>query len=94
MVFVIVIVMVPVSSLGIISWLERPAQETGKEQRAGEWDVWQTSLHNPPFAEYARLCGAYGQRVTTAAELDDALAKALAHPGPALVEVITDVDLV
>ncbi|MCH9670396.1 MAG: Rieske 2Fe-2S domain-containing protein [Gammaproteobacteria bacterium] len=65
-----------------------------KEQRAGEWDVWQTSLHNPPFAEYARLCGAYGQRVTTAAELDDALAKALAHPGPALVEVITDVDLV
>jgi hypothetical protein len=21
-----------------------------KEQRAGEWDVWQTSLHNPDFA--------------------------------------------
>ena len=24
-----------------------------KEQRAGEWDVWQTSLHNPDFAQYA-----------------------------------------
>ena len=21
-----------------------------KEQRAGEWDVWQTSLHNPDFS--------------------------------------------
>src|SRR4029079_18462978 len=29
-----------------------------KEQRAGEWDVWQTSLHNPDFAAYARNCGA------------------------------------
>ena len=25
-----------------------------------EWDVWQTSLHNPDFAAYARLCGAHG----------------------------------
>jgi len=24
-----------------------------KEQRAGEWDVWQTSLHNPDFAAFA-----------------------------------------
>ena len=29
-----------------------------KEQRAAEWDVWQTSLHNPDFAAYAQLCGA------------------------------------
>jgi pyruvate oxidase len=29
-----------------------------KEQRAGEWDVWETGLHNPNFAEYAELCGA------------------------------------
>ena len=44
-----------------------------KEQRAGEWDVWQTSLHNPDFSEYAELCGALGIRVTAADELDDAL---------------------
>jgi len=65
-----------------------------KEQRAAEWDVWQTSLHNPNFAEYARVCGAYGARVTEAAQLDDALAAAFAHNGPALVEVMTDADLV
>ena len=28
-----------------------------KEQRDGEWKVWQTSLHNPSFADYATLCG-------------------------------------
>ena len=27
-----------------------------KEQRAGEWDVWATDLHNPDFAAYAELC--------------------------------------
>ncbi len=61
-----------------------------KEQRAGEWDVWQTSLHNPDFSKYAELCGALGIRVTKAEELDAAFERALAHRGPALVEVMTD----
>ena len=61
-----------------------------KEQRAAEFDVWQTSLHNPSFAEFAELCGAMGRQVTAADELDTALSEALAHPGPALVEVLTD----
>lgn len=65
-----------------------------KEQRAGRWHVWQTSLHNPNFAEYARACGSLGLRVTAAGDLDAALREALAHPGPALVEVMTDVELV
>jgi thiamine pyrophosphate-dependent acetolactate synthase large subunit-like protein/nitrite reductase/ring-hydroxylating ferredoxin subunit len=65
-----------------------------KEQRAAEWDVWQTSLHNPNFAEYARTCGAHGTRVTDASQLDDALSAAFGHDGPALVEVMTDPDLV
>ena len=65
-----------------------------KEQRAAEWDVWQTSLHNPNFAEYARVCGAHGVRVTEASQLDDALAAAFAHDGPSLVEVMTDPELV
>jgi thiamine pyrophosphate-dependent acetolactate synthase large subunit-like protein len=64
-----------------------------KEQRAGMWDVWETSLHNPSFAAYAEISGALGIRVTGAAELDDAIGRALAHDGPALVEVITDPDL-
>jgi thiamine pyrophosphate-dependent acetolactate synthase large subunit-like protein/nitrite reductase/ring-hydroxylating ferredoxin subunit len=65
-----------------------------KEQRAGNWDVWQTSLHNPDFSAYAELCGAMGIRVTKADDLDAAFEKALSHPGPALVEVMTDAELV
>ena len=65
-----------------------------KEQRAGDWEVWQTSLHNPDFAEYATICGALGIRVTTADELDDALQRAIAHRGPSLVEVLADPELV
>ncbi|WP_372789212.1 thiamine pyrophosphate-dependent enzyme [Paraconexibacter sp.] len=65
-----------------------------KEQRAGEWDVWQTSLHNPDFAAYARDCGALGLRVERAQDLDGALAEAFAHDGPATVVVRCDADLV
>jgi thiamine pyrophosphate-dependent acetolactate synthase large subunit-like protein len=65
-----------------------------KEQRAGDWEVWQTSLHNPDFAEYVKLCGGLGVRVIKPGELDDALAAAIAHPGPALVEVVSDPDLI
>ncbi|MFK7920218.1 MAG: thiamine pyrophosphate-binding protein [Ilumatobacter sp.] len=65
-----------------------------KEQRAAELDVWQTSVHNPSFGEFAQLCGAWGARVTKASELDAALNAALAHDGPAIVEIITDALLV
>ncbi len=65
-----------------------------KEQRAGNWEVWQTSLHNPEFAAYAELCGALGIRVTQADNLDAAFEKAMSHAGPALVEVMTDAELV
>ena len=65
-----------------------------KEQRAGEWDVWQTTLHNPSFAAYAELCGAQGIRVERREELEAAIAAALAHDGPSLVEVVQDAELV
>jgi thiamine pyrophosphate-dependent acetolactate synthase large subunit-like protein/nitrite reductase/ring-hydroxylating ferredoxin subunit len=65
-----------------------------KEQRAGRWDVWQTSLHNPSFAAYAEISGALGIRVEKAADLDAAIGQALEHDGPALVEVMSDPDLV
>ncbi len=65
-----------------------------KEQRSGNWDVWQTSLHNPNFATYATNCGALGIRVTNSGDLDDDLARALAHKGPALVEIISDAELI
>ena len=65
-----------------------------KEQRAGEWPVWQTSLHNPSFAAYAKLCGGYGMRVKSPEKLREALDEALAQDSPALIEIIADVDLI
>jgi len=65
-----------------------------KEQRAAEWEVWQTSLHNPDFAAFAELCGVRGTRVTELDALDAAVAEAIAHPGPALVDIVTDALLV
>lgn len=64
-----------------------------KEQRVAEFPVWQTELVNPSFAGFARSCGGMGERVKTREELDEALAKAIAHKGPALVEVMTDAEL-
>ena len=65
-----------------------------KEQKAGNWHVWQTSLHNPNFSEYATLCGAKGIRVTTNSELDQAIQEALAFEGPSLVEIMSDAELI
>jgi pyruvate oxidase len=65
-----------------------------KEQRSADYDVWQTSLHNPSFAEFAESCGALGIRVTDAHELEGALAEALAHEGPATVEILANPMLV
>ncbi len=65
-----------------------------KEQRSGNWDVWQTSLHNPNFAAYAELCGAWSVRVNEKTELENALADALGQQGPSMVEIITDSELI
>ncbi len=65
-----------------------------KEQRAGEWPVWQTSLHNPSFAAFANLCGGRGIPVKSTEKLRPALQEALAHDGPSLVEIVTDADLI
>lgn len=65
-----------------------------KEQRDGKFDVWQTELHNPDFAEFAKLCGGHGRRVENAENLAPAIEEALAYDGPALVEVMTDPMLV
>ncbi|MEM9267723.1 MAG: thiamine pyrophosphate-dependent enzyme, partial [Pseudomonadota bacterium] len=65
-----------------------------KEQRSGEWPVWETSLVNPSFAAFARLCGAHGAKVTSSSDLKPAFEEALAHKGPALVEIMTDPELI
>ena len=65
-----------------------------KEQRAGNWQVWQTSLHNPSFAEFANSCGGLGIRVKKSADLHQGLTKALEYNGPSLGEIITDPELI
>ncbi|MEO1328281.1 MAG: thiamine pyrophosphate-binding protein [Pseudomonadota bacterium] len=65
-----------------------------KEQRAGDFEVWQTDLINPSFAAFARLCGGHGVKVTAAGELEEAIRTALAFKGPALVEIMSDMELV
>jgi thiamine pyrophosphate-dependent acetolactate synthase large subunit-like protein len=65
-----------------------------KEQRGAEYDVWQTSLHNPDFAEFAELCGGRGLRVSKATELDAAIKLALDHKGPSIVQIDADPMLV
>jgi pyruvate dehydrogenase (quinone) len=49
-----------------------------------------TEVQNPNFAAVAAAMGLYGERVETAEDLPGALERAMAHPGPALVDVTTD----
>lgn len=65
-----------------------------KEQKSGEWPVWETSLHNPSFAAFAKLCGGHGRKVTDSAKLSEVIADALTKDGPGLVEIMSDADLI
>ena len=49
-----------------------------------------TVLHNPDLAAVARAMGLHGVRVEDPAELDGAVQEALAHPGPVLLDVVTN----
>jgi pyruvate dehydrogenase (quinone) len=49
-----------------------------------------TTLENPNFAELARAVGLHGARVEDPAELPGAVESALAHDGPALVDVVVN----
>jgi pyruvate oxidase len=64
-----------------------------KEQVAGDFPVWHTSLHNPDWAAYAELCGATGIKVTSRDQLPDAMARMFATEGPVLLHVEQDAAL-
>ncbi|KAG4078614.1 hypothetical protein HA402_008978 [Bradysia odoriphaga] len=59
------------------------------EMKAGGYLTDGTDLHNPDFAAIANAAGIKGIRVEKASELDAALQELLAHPGPALLDVVT-----
>ena len=48
-----------------------------------------TDLANPDFAAVARAIGLHGIRVERSADLEDGVRTALAHDGPAVVDVVT-----
>jgi thiamine pyrophosphate-dependent acetolactate synthase large subunit-like protein/nitrite reductase/ring-hydroxylating ferredoxin subunit len=64
-----------------------------KEQVAGDFAVWHTSLHNPDWAAYAELCGATGIKVTDRHHLPDAMKALFAAEGPALLHIEQDAAL-
>ncbi|MEN8704853.1 MAG: thiamine pyrophosphate-dependent enzyme [Nocardioides marinisabuli] len=51
-----------------------------------------TVLHNPDLAAVAEAVGVHGIRVEDPHDLDDAVRRALAHPGPVLLDVVTNPD--
>ncbi len=63
-----------------------------KEQREGQFDVWQTDLSNPKFSEFAKSCGMIGLRVENSSEIGVNMNQLFQAEGPALLEIVTDPD--
>jgi len=62
------------------------------EQEQGGLPEFGTVLANPDLAAVARAIGLHGVRVEGPEELDGAVEAALSHPGPVLLDVITNPD--
>ncbi|SEB71099.1 pyruvate dehydrogenase (quinone) [Paramicrobacterium humi] len=60
------------------------------EMKAAGILTYGTGLENPNFADVANAMGIRGFRVERSADLKGALREALAHDGPALVDVVTE----
>lgn len=65
-----------------------------KEQRSGGFKVFATNMHNPDFAGFANGCGALGIKAENRDALEEGMKKVINHKGTALLEIITDVNLV
>ncbi|UTI66300.1 thiamine pyrophosphate-binding protein [Paraconexibacter antarcticus] len=60
------------------------------EQEQGGLPEFGTQLANPDLAAVARALGLHGVRVEDPAGLDDALREVFAHPGPVLLDAVTN----
>ena len=60
------------------------------EQMVGGYPFWGTEMHNPDFSAVAKAMGFHAERVEVKAEVDSAMERAFAYPGPALVDITTD----
>jgi pyruvate dehydrogenase (quinone) len=60
------------------------------EQMVGGYPFWGTEMHNPDFSAVAKAIGFHAERVERKADIDPAIERAFAHPGPALLDITTD----
>ncbi len=60
------------------------------EQEGRGLPEYETGLHNPDFAEFARICGGDGVRVTEPGELEKAIREGLYSATPFIVDVVID----
>jgi len=54
------------------------------------YQPWGTDVKNPDFGAVASAVGLHGERVEHAADIRPAIERAFAHPGPALIDFVTD----
>ena len=54
------------------------------------YQPWGTDVKNPDFGAVASAVGLHGERVEKAADIQPAIERAFAHPGPALIDFVTD----
>src|SRR5262249_10806140 len=74
----------------IVPFTTPPLDMVQLEREAAGIPPFGVELKNPDFSALARAVGLFGVRVEDPAEMSSALEKALAHSGPALVDVVTD----
>src|SRR5690606_15136246 len=60
------------------------------EMKAAGFPPYGTELVNPDFAQVAEAMGLTGIRVTESADLPNAVREAFDHPGPVLLDVVTE----
>ena len=54
------------------------------------YQPWGTDVKNPDFGAMATAVGIHGERVEKAGDIRPAIERAFAHPGPALIDFVTD----
>ncbi len=54
------------------------------------YEPWGTDVKNPDFGALARAAGLHGERVEKAEDIRPAIQRAFDHPGPALIDFVTD----
>lgn len=60
------------------------------EMKASGFTPFGTDLDNPDFAKMAEAIGMFGIRIEDPTDVEEGIAKAFAHDGPAIVDVVTN----